>query len=63
MTFYKPKVVEDWESALPRVCWTCCYCERWDDGHCKKHNANPPKDFSETPGACGDHLAEMDIPF
>lgn len=63
MSWDKPDSVRQWETAIPKVCWTCIYCARWDDGFCKKHNANPPLDFQQTESACNDHTPETDIPF
>ncbi len=55
----KPKIISDWESSYPHVCWNC---ETYDkNGVCGKFEETPPADFLETSGACDQW--EMDIPF
>ena len=36
---------------MPRVCENCRW---WQEGYCEKHDATPPADFAEEPGACPD---------
>lgn len=62
----KPQIIKAWEESIkqigrpPAVCWNCEYHNR-PNGVCDKYGMVPPKDFAETPGACGDWLEE--IPF
>lgn len=58
----EPQVLIDWRksnSEPPKVCYNC---DHYDiDGKCEKFKAEPPLEFSQTPGAC-DQWFEL-IPF
>lgn len=54
---HKPRVLAEWEAAMPRVCVTCMHHEKrdaTDTVYCKRYDAEPPSSFTEEHGACAD---------
>lgn len=63
----RPKVLQQWDDEckalrerMPRVCFNCFHLDE-HAGRCRLHDATPPTDFAETPGACPDWKDE--VPF
>lgn len=64
---HKPRVLAEWEAAMPRICVTCLHHAKRDSTdsiYCKRYDAEPPCAFTEEAGACADwrDVAE-EIPF